>query len=116
VLKKVGIVAAAATASMIALSPLAFAQGNGDRDRDGDRLDYSNSTAFSFEDNSVERNQRNACEFDQDAIVVPPVAGVAPGSVTQSANGNCINIGDGGEFTAPEAPLDIPAGLLGILG
>jgi hypothetical protein len=62
VLKKVGIVAAAATAAMIALSPLAFAtDSNGDHhDRDGE------TTNVWIDEESEERNQSNDCEFSQD--------------------------------------------------
>jgi hypothetical protein len=66
VLKKVGIVAAAATAAMIALSPLAFAH------------DEDETTTVSVEDNSVERNQSNECEFDQDVTNSAPLLGVVP--------------------------------------
>jgi hypothetical protein len=106
VLKKVGMVAAAATAGMLALSPLAFAHdGYGDRDRDRDR---NETTAFAFEDDSVERNQVNLCEFDQDSTILPStvVGAILPG-VVQDQNNNCVNVGDGSEYE-PEAEVIPP--------
>jgi len=106
VLKKVGIVAAVATAGVLALSPLAFAQGNGGNgDRDRDR-GSSETTWFSFEDDSVERNQVNLCSFDQEATVTPALAGVLP-TIAQDQNGNCVNAGDGSEYTGPTEELPL---------
>jgi hypothetical protein len=114
VLKKVGIVAAVATAGVLALSPLAFAQGNGNGDGDRDRGGNS-STGFSFEDNSVERNQVNLCSFDQEYNGEP--GGLIPGIlplVSQDQNYNCVNVGDRSDYTAPAEllpPLLPPPGV-----
>ncbi|WP_433279601.1 hypothetical protein ACQPZA_07675 [Pseudonocardia xinjiangensis] len=91
--KKVGIVATAAAAGMLTLSPLAFA--NDDR----------GTTSFSFEGAGVQQNQVNLCRFDQDVDVLPaaPVGAVLP-LVSQEQNGNCINVGDGGRAAAPAPP------------
>ncbi len=100
-LKKVGIVAAAATAGVLALSPLAFAQGyeggRGDRDRDRG----NETTAFGFQDSSEERNQVNLCSFDQDSVVTPALAGPILPLISQDQNNNCVNVGDGSEYEAP---------------
>ena len=102
-LKKAGIVAAVATAGVLALSPLAFAQGNGNGDGDRDRDRGGNSsTGFSFEENSVERNQVNLCSFDQEYNGEP--GGLVPGIlplVSQDQNYNCVNVGDRSDYTAP---------------
>jgi hypothetical protein len=107
VLKKVGIVAAAATAGVLALSPLAFAQGyeggRGDRDRDHS----SETNAFGFRDGSVERNQVNLCSFDQDSTVTPALVGPILPLISQDQNNNCANVGDGSEY-APEAEVIPP--------
>jgi len=104
VLKKVGIVAAAATAGVLALSPLAFAadeDGHDDRDRGG-----SQSTWFLFEDDSVERNQVNFCASDQDTDILPStIVGAVLPSIEQDQNDNCVNAGDGSEVEPePAAP------------
>jgi hypothetical protein len=107
VLKKAGIVAAVATAGVLALSPLAFAQGNGNGDGDGDRDRGGNSsTGFSFEDNSVERNQVNLCSFDQDYNGEPGelIPGILP-LVSQDQNYDCVNVGDRSDYTAPAEEL-----------
>jgi len=114
VLKKAGIVAAVATAGVLALSPLAFAQDNGghgnrDRDRGGNQ-----TTGFSFEDDSVERNQVNLCSFDQDATVTPATVGVLP-TIAQDQNGNCVNAGDASEYTGPAEILPIVGGVVALL-
>jgi hypothetical protein len=103
VLKKAGIVAAVATAGVLALSPLAFAQGYGDNgdngghgDRDRDR-GSSQTNEFSFENDSVERNQVNLCSFDQDAEAYGGLLGPILPLISQDQNGNCVNIGDGSD-------------------
>jgi hypothetical protein len=93
VLKKVGIVATAATAALIALSPFAFATGGPD---DGDT-----TTTVTVEDNSVERDQVNRCTFEQGVADGGLVPGVLP---TQIQALNCINIGDGSSFGLVPAP------------
>jgi hypothetical protein len=104
VLKKVGIVAAAATAAMIALSPLAFAtDSDGDNhhghhghhsSHDSDRGDEGGETTNIYlEDESVERNQSNDCDFDQE-FTNAGLLGVAA-IVTQTQTDNCVNVGDG---------------------
>jgi hypothetical protein len=104
VLKKVGIVAAVATAGVLALSPLAFAgdkDGHGDRDRGGNQ-----TNSFSFEDESVERNQVNLCSFDQEATALPAtVVGAILPSVFQDQNDNCVNVGDGSEYGPEPEPV-----------
>jgi hypothetical protein len=96
VLKKLGIVAATATAGMLALSPLAFASGKGhDNGYDRDSYRYDGRTVVRVVDNSVERNQDNACSFDQDAIsTAGAIVGVLGGTISQAQNGNCVNLGD----------------------
>ena len=110
-LKKAGIVAAVATAGVLALSPLAFAQGNGDNgghgDRDRDR-GSSQTNAFSFEDESVERNQVNLCSFDQDAETYAGLLGPVLPLVSQDQNDNCVNIGDGVYSPAPTTTPVVP--------
>jgi hypothetical protein len=109
VLKKVGIVAAVATAGVLALSPLAFAQGNGDNGGNGDRDRGSSQTnAFSFENDSVERNQVNLCSFDQDAETYAGLLGPILPLVSQDQNHNCVNIGDGVDSPAPAMPPVVP--------
>jgi hypothetical protein len=105
VLKKVGIVAAVATAGVLALSPLAFAQGNGNGDGDRDRGGNS-SSGFSFEDNSVERNQVNLCSFEQEYTGAPGalIPGILP-LVSQDQNYDCVNVGDHSDYTAPDEVL-----------
>jgi hypothetical protein len=116
VLKKAGIVAAVATAGVLALSPLAFAQDNGghgdrDRDRGGDQ-----TTGLSFEDNSVERNQVNLCSFDQDVEAYGGLLGPVLPLISQDQNGNCVNVGDRSEYSAPAEIPAIPAIVAGLLG
>jgi hypothetical protein len=103
VLKKVGMVAAVATAGMLALSPLAFAgdkDGHGDRDRGGNQTD-----SFSFEANSVERNQVNLCSFDQDVEAYGGLLGPILPLISQDQNDNCVNVGDGSEYGPEPAPI-----------
>jgi hypothetical protein len=96
VLKKVGIVAAAATAAMIALSPLAFADND---DHDGETMNVY------VEENGEERNQSNECEFSQDFDNLGTIDVGA--LVTQDQSGNCTNLGDDAEITeeAPALPI-----------
>jgi hypothetical protein len=115
VLKKAGIVAAVATAGVLALSPLAFAQGNGghgdrDRDRGGNQ-----TTGVSFEDNSVERNQVNLCSFDQDVEATGGVVGPVLPLISQDQNYNCVNVGDHSDYTAPAEALPIVGALVSLL-
>ena len=112
-LKKVGIVAAAATAGVLALSPLAFAQGyeGGHGDQDRDRGGHQN-TAFGFEDNSVERNQVNLCSFDQEATVPPGLIGPILPLISQDQNNDCVNVGDGSDYTPPADFVPLVTGLL----
>ncbi|WP_433276153.1 hypothetical protein ACQPZA_33530 [Pseudonocardia xinjiangensis] len=108
-LKKVGIMAAAATAGMLALSPLAFAHDY-DRGHDRDRDDRgSQSTLFAFEDDSVERNQVNLCSFDQDSTVTPGLVGAILPLISQDQNGNCVNLGDGAEAEDDDDAAPTPA-------
>jgi hypothetical protein len=96
--KKLLIAAAVAVAGMLALTPLAFANDY-DRDRGGNE-----TTSFSVEDDSAQRNQVNLCSSDQDVDVLPStVVGALLPSVSQEQNGNCVNIADGAsaEPTAP---------------
>jgi len=100
VLKKLGIVAATATAGMLALSPLAFAQTGG--------FGFGSDDArFWFVDNSVERSQSNECSFDQDGIVVSGAVGVLGSSLTQDSNNNCVNVGDDSEIEVPAEPAPV---------
>jgi hypothetical protein len=107
VLKKVGIVAAAATAAMIALSPLAFADHD---DHDGDRDRDRETTNVWIEENGEERNQSNECEFSQE---VSNASGLVPVEllVTQTQSDNCTNLGDDAEISEPA-----PAPVLPIIG
>ena len=107
-LKKVGIVAAAATAGVLALSPLAFAQGyeGGRGDRDHDR--GSETTAFGFQDSSEERNQVNLCSFDQDSVVTPALVGPVLPLISQDQNGNCVNVGEDAEVEEAPVPTTTP--------
>ena len=98
-LKKVGIVAAAATAAMIALSPLAFADHD---DHDGE------TTNIWVEENSDARNQSNDCEFDQE---VSNASGLVPVEllVIQDQSGSCTNVGDDAEQDEAEVtPTPVP--------
>ncbi|WP_433556936.1 hypothetical protein ACQPWY_33925 [Pseudonocardia xinjiangensis] len=114
-LKKLGMVAAVATAGMLALSPLAFAgdkDDHGDRSHDRSTSRSSSDTSVAVEDNSVQRNQVNVCEFDQDSSAVGGLAGPILPLPTQIQMLNCVNIGDGGSLVAPLAP-GAPLPLLG---
>ncbi|WP_433556257.1 hypothetical protein ACQPWY_28715 [Pseudonocardia xinjiangensis] len=93
-LKKAGIVAVAATAGIFALTPLAFAL-----DRD-DRGDGDDNTSFVIEDNSVERNQVNRCDFEQNSAAT----GLLGPILSQSQQGNCVNVGDGSSLGPPPPP------------
>ena len=97
-LKKVGIVAAAATAAMIALSPLAFADHHDGDDRDGE------TTNIWVEENGEERNQSNECEFSQEFTNSGLIDVGA--LVTQDQSGSCTNLGDDAEISEP-APAPI---------
>jgi hypothetical protein len=94
-------VAAVATAGMLALSPLAFA---GEKDGHGDRQrDRSSETSVSVEDNSVERNQVNQCDLSQEST--PALLGLLPSQIQMF---NCVNIGDGSTLVPsllPALPL-----------
>ena len=101
-LKKIGMVAAVATAGMLALSPLAFA---GDKDGHGDRQpDRSSETSVSVQDNSVERNQVNQCDLGQESA--PALLGLLPSQIQVL---NCVNIGDGSTLLPPLLPA-LPLG------
>jgi hypothetical protein len=97
--KKLLIAAAAAVVGMLALTPLAFANDY-DRDRGGNE-----TASFSYEDDSVQRNQVNLCSSDQDADVLPStlVGAILP-SVSQEQNRNCVNIADGAGGSEPTPP------------
>jgi hypothetical protein len=97
VLKKAGIVAATATAGILALSPLAFAADPDDR---GDGRD---DTVVSVEDNSVERNQVNECSFEQNSATTG-LLGPILSLPTQRQQGNCVNVGDGSSVRPPPPP------------
>jgi hypothetical protein len=115
VLKKAGIVAAVATAGVLALTPLAFANDHHDGDRD------RGTTRVMIEEGDVQRDQINACSFSQD-IDNDSILPLGQTS-TQSQDDNCVNVGDGSEYTTPgagegedgEAGEDT-AGLLGAIG
>jgi hypothetical protein len=109
VLKKVGIMAAAATAGMLALSPLAFAHDYDRGDRDRDDRGSSQSNLFAFENDSVERNQVNLCSFDQDSTVTPGLVGAILPLISQDQNGNCVNLGDGAEAEDDDDAVPTPA-------
>ena len=98
-LKKVGIVAAAATAAMIALSPLAFAHHD---DHDGE------TTNVYVEESSEERNQSNDCDFDQE---ISNASGLIPITllVDQEQSGNCVNTGDDAESDDEDEVAPVPA-------
>jgi len=98
VLKKVGMVAAVATAGMLALSPLAFA---GDKNDQADReRDRSSETSVAVQDNSVERNQVNQCDLSQEST--PALLGLLPSQIQLL---NCVNIGDGSSIVPPLVPV-----------
>jgi hypothetical protein len=99
--KKIGIVAVAATAGMLVLSPLAFANDDGDRDRGG-----SGTGSFRFWlDDDVQREQINRCTFERTINGLPPTTPApVPPLVVQEQSGNCINVPDGAERTRPTPP------------
>jgi hypothetical protein len=99
VLKKAGMVAVAAMAGVLALSPLAFATGADNRgDPGGD-----SGTSTSVEDNSVERNQVNQCEFEQDSASTGLLGPLLP-LLNQGQQLNCVNVGDGSSIRPPSPP------------
>ncbi|WP_433278311.1 hypothetical protein ACQPZA_03470 [Pseudonocardia xinjiangensis] len=99
--KKIGIVAVAATAGMLALSPLAFANDDGDRDRGG-----SGTGSFRFWlDDDVQREQINRCTSERTINGLPPTTPApVPPLVVQEQSGNCVNVPDGAERTRPTPP------------
>jgi hypothetical protein len=85
--KKAGIVAVAATAGMLALSPLAFANDHGDRDRGG-----SGTGSFRFWLDDVQREQINRCTSERTINGLPPTTPAPiPPLVSQEQSGNCVS-------------------------
>ena len=102
--KKVGIVAVAATAGMLALSPLAFANDYGDRDHD---RGGSGTAPFGlwFDDHDVQQERIVRCTSEQTVNGLPPVTPApVPPVVSQEQSGNCVNVPDGAERTRPTPP------------
>jgi hypothetical protein len=93
VLKKVGIVAAAATAGMLALSPLAFATDNNDGHGDKDRGNHTSVWYDDSENQSIRCvNQENESRGDGgDLIDLDDLSGLLVNAPVQ----NCINANDG---------------------
>jgi len=108
VLKKVGIVAAAATAGLLALSPLAFAADNHD---DGDK---GSDTSVWYDDHSGDSYQSTYCVYKEDApdgdggsligTITGAISGgtffpgVGTGSPSDNKQLNCSNFGDDSEW------------------
>jgi hypothetical protein len=99
VLKKAGIVVAAAAAGMLAMSPLAFA---GDSGHDGDPhhghvyvVKHGDDNSYHV-DNSIDRDQHNHCYFSQNESSVGDSTGtgVVPLLGALAQTGNCTNVGD----------------------
>jgi hypothetical protein len=104
--KKAGIVAVAATAGMLALSPLAFANDYGDRDHDRERGGSGTASFGSwFDDDDVQRGRIDRCTFEQTINGLPPTTPAPiPPLVSQEQSGNCVNVPDGAERTRPTPP------------
>jgi hypothetical protein len=97
--KKAGIVAVAAAAGMLALSPLAFAGDYGDRERGGSG---PTSFGFWFDDDDVQQDGITRCTNEQTINGLPPTTPApVPPLVVQEQSGNCVNVPDGAERTRP---------------
>lgn len=108
-LKKAGIVAAVATAGVLALTPFAFA--------DNDTKHHEpRVTHVTIDEGDINRDQMNECTFDQERSSEATVD-LSLGD-SQAQNGNCVNVGDDSEYTAPESEDagvadDLLGGILG---
>ena len=115
-LKKVGIVAAAATAGVLALSPLAFASDKADSHRDDDR---GGNTSLWYQDrHSGDSYQSTRCTYEDERSygfdgtvsimgdLLPGLAGVVAGDDGEDNNAhlNCSNFGDGSDWYYNERP------------
>jgi hypothetical protein len=100
VLKKLGIVAAAATAGMLALSPLAFATDKYDGG------DGGNHTELWYDDHSGDSYQSTYCVYKEDASDYPLLTTITLGAGALLGSGdstdnkaqNCSNFGDGSSW------------------
>ncbi|NMH78011.1 hypothetical protein [Pseudonocardia xinjiangensis] len=94
--------AATATAGMLALSPLAFANDHGARERGGGG---PTSFGFWFDRDDIQQDGIIRCTNEQTINGLPPTTPAPiPPLVSQEQSGNCVNVPDGAERTRPTPP------------